>query len=140
MHHGADRPPAGSVAAGDCWTYRAPEGFEDSRIVVGAIVRFEDAPAIVCVSVSAAPQRQPDGSIIAAPIQFLPMSEAAFSQTVRGRDGVGEPAAGFSSSLEAWQSDAGTRGLSYFTVPFEGYLDRMIAVQMAELAAAGQAH
>jgi hypothetical protein len=120
------------IAAGQQWIYRAPEGFEASRIVIGALVRFDDQPPVACISVRNAPQKHPDGSIVAGDVVMLPMSADALVRSVVAYDGAGEPAPGFMEALDGWQSDE--RGLSYFTVPFDGFLDTMIARQMAEIA------
>lgn len=119
------------IAAGQRWTYRAPEGFETSRIVVGAIVRFADSPAIVCCAVTGAPRKLPDGSIDTVTIPFLPMSETAFRASVLACEDEAGVEESFASAFEHWHGDG--RGLSAFTVPFEGYLDRMIALQMAAI-------
>lgn len=120
-----------SFSAGQRWTYRAPEGFEASRIVIGAILRFEDADSIVCCAVTAAPRRNPDGSIDIVTIPFLPITEAALAQTVVSQDGNEEPPAAFADKLQEWCNDP--RGLSTFTVAFDGYLDHLIAHQMAQI-------
>jgi hypothetical protein len=121
--------------AGQRWTYRAPEGFENSRIVIGAIVSFEDGERVVCCSVEGAPQREPDGSVGRVLIPFLPMTEAAFAATAVAADGEAAAPAEFAAGYEAWKADA--RGLSYFTVHFDGFLDKMIARQMAEIVGKG---
>ena len=117
--------------AGQRWSYRAPEGYAGSRIVIGAILAFEGHERVSCCSVEGAPQREPDGSVSRITIPFLPMTEEAFARTVVSADGEGDVADKFVASYEHWKGDA--RGLSYFTVPFEGFLDRMIALQMAEI-------
>lgn len=119
--------------AGQCWAYHAPQGFERSRLVIGAIVTFDGLSPIICCSVAAAAQREPDGSIGAVTIPFLPLSEAAFAATVVVEDPSGAEllAEGFASALEAWRDDP--RGMSCFTVPFDGFLDRLIAHQMAAI-------
>jgi hypothetical protein len=121
------------LRAGDAWTYRAPEGFENSRLVIGAVVRFADQPAIVCVcvGVTAAPQKLPDGSLGSADIPLIPMTEGAVAASIVAPAGVADPPPGFRDAFDAWQQD--DRGLTVFTVPFEGLLDRMIALQMAEI-------
>ena len=48
--------------------------------------------------------------------------------TVVALEGSEAPAEHFRAALDAWQADE--RGLTSFTVPFEGFLDRMIATQM----------
>jgi protocatechuate 3,4-dioxygenase beta subunit len=97
-------------------------------LVIGAIVRFEGADDVACVSITAAPQRQSDGQIAAAPIVLLPMTLTAVAGTVTARDGDGVPMDGFTEAFERWQADE--RGFGCFTVPFEGRLDVMIARQM----------
>ena len=120
-----------SFAAGQRWTYRAPMGFEASRLVIGAILKFEGSSSIICCSVTGAPRRHSDGSIDSVTIPFLPMSEAALTATVVAQDGLEEPAAAFAEKLQEWSNDP--RGLSTFTVPFDGYLDHLIAHQMAQI-------
>ncbi len=117
--------------AGQRWTYRTPEGFEDSRLLIGAVVRFDDHAPIFCCAVTDAPRRCADGTLEAVTIPFLPMSEEALRDTVVAPDGGGAVDDGFATALAEWQTDA--RGLSCFTVPFEGFLDRMIALQMAAI-------
>jgi hypothetical protein len=117
--------------AGDCWTYRPPAGFESSRMIIGAVLRFADQPSIVCVCVTAAPQKLPDGSLRASDIPLIPMSEHAVAASVVSHMGQAEPPADFGAAFTAWHQD--DRGLTVFTVPFEGLLDRMIALQMADI-------
>jgi hypothetical protein len=118
--------------AGQCWTYRAPSGFETSRLVIGAIVTFDGDRSIVCCGVTGAPRRHADGRVEAVVIPFLPMTEQAFRASVVAFEGAAEPPQTFAAKLDEWGNDP--RGLTTFTVPFEGYLDRMIALQMAEIA------
>lgn len=120
------------LAAGQSWMYRAPEGFEASRMVIGAIVTFDGKRSIICSSVYGAPRRRPDGHIETVMIPFLPMTEPAFRASIVAPDGAAEPPEMFARKLQEWSDDP--RGLSTFTVPFEGFLDRMIAMQMAEIA------
>lgn len=118
-------------AAGQRWTYRAPAGFETSRIVIGAVVGFGEGDVVVCAAVAGAPRRMPDGAIQAVIIPFLPFAQAAFAATVVAPDGVDIPPPAFTRELELWAADP--RGLSTFTVPFDGFVDRLIARQMAEI-------
>lgn len=124
---------------GQQWCYRAPIEIAQSRLVIGAILAFADDTRIICVCVNEAVQTAPDGSTTVVALPFLPLTEAALTATVTAPDGHGEVAAQFAEQFEAWREDA--RGLSYFTVPFEGSLDRMIARQMSEIVQtnAGQA-
>jgi hypothetical protein len=77
------------------------------------------------------PHRLPDGSIDAITIPFLPMTSEALSRTVMAPDGPGELPAEFALAFKVWREDP--RGLSAFTVPFEGLLERLIGQQMAEI-------
>jgi hypothetical protein len=119
------------IKAGQAWLYRAPAGFEASRILVGAVLTFPEGAKIVCCAASGAPVRQPDSGVVATTIPFFPMSEAAFAASVVAPDGAAELPAAFHPALETWRADP--RGLAVFTVPFEGSLDRMIALQMAAI-------
>ncbi len=118
------------LAAGQRWAYRAPAGHEDSRIVIGAIVRFDGHEPVICCSVTGAPSERPD-STEPVTISFLPITESAFRQTVTEPDGTCELPEAFASELQGWGTDP--RGLTFFTVPFEGSLDRLIAQQMAAI-------
>lgn len=121
------------LAAGQSWTYRAPQGFETSRLLIGAIASFDGEQHIVLAAAVHAPRLHGDGHIERVTIPFLPMTEDAFRASVLTLDAVAEPLpAVFSEKLAAWQNDP--KGLTTFTVPFEGYLDKMIAHQMAEIA------
>ena len=119
------------IKAGQAWSYRTVPGFESSRLHIGAVLTFGDGASVVCCAVSEAPMRQADGTIAAATIPFLPMSRAAFEQSVVAVSGPAELPQEFRTALEAWRADP--RGLTTFTVPFEGSLDRMIALQMAAI-------
>lgn len=121
-----------TLVAGQRWTYRTPAGFEGSRIVIGAIAHFTDGRDIICCAVSEAPRRHAGGRVEVVTIPFLPMTEAAFRASVVAPDGLSELPADFALRLEEWSNDP--RGLSAFTVPFEGYLDVMIAHQVEEIA------
>jgi hypothetical protein len=123
--------------AGDCWSYRAPAGFESSRIVIGAVLLFADQPTIVCVGVIGAPKKLPDGSLRASDIPLIPMTEHAVAASVVSFMGQAEPPTDFGAAFAAWHED--DRGLTVFTVPFDGLLDRMIALQMAEIVSEDQA-
>lgn len=119
------------ITAGQRWTYRTPAGFEESRILVGAVVSFADSEPVICCMVTGAPRRLPDATVDAVTIPFLPMSQDAFLSSVVAEDGSGEVDDVFRACIDGWLDDP--RGMSAFTVPFEGYLDRMIATQMAAI-------
>jgi hypothetical protein len=120
-------------AAGQSWTYRAPQGFESSRLLIGAIASFDGQRTILCCAVVHAPRRNADGQLDRMTISFLPMMEEAFRASVVALDAeAAELPDCFAPKLEEWSRDP--RGLTAFTVPFEGFLNQMIALQMAEIA------
>lgn len=116
------------LSAGQSWRYRSQASIAPSRLVIGAILTFENRERIICVSV-----RAPDQSDDGPDIPFLPLSEPAFMASVTEVDGTGEVTASFADELAAWHADP--RGLSVFTVPFDGSLDRTIARQMQAILA-----
>jgi len=120
-----------SFEAGQQWAYRAAPEISDSRLVIGALVDFAGGRRIACCAVMGALQRGPDGASERVTIPFLPLTIEALAETVTRLEGPGEPPADFATHLAAWNDDP--RGASYFTVPFEGSLERMIALQMAAL-------
>lgn len=119
-------------AAGQVWTYAAPESIADSRITIGALVEFESGHQLACCSVTGALQKRPDGIYERITIPFLPLTVEALERTVLTLDGDGAVPEAFATHFSIWSEDP--RGASYFTVPFEGTLERMIALQMAEIA------
>jgi hypothetical protein len=125
---------ANAFRAGESWIYRPPAEFDSSRLVVGAVLTFEDREPIVCCAVTGAPRRLADGSVDEVTIPFLPLTASALEASVIGRDGESEVPTEFAQAFRSWSEDP--RGLSVFTVPFDGRLDRLIARQMAEIAGA----
>lgn len=117
--------------AGDQWCYRAPAGYENSRLLIGAVVSFAESQPIICCAVIGAPRLLPDGSVDAVTIPFLPLTAAAMQASVTVQDGAAALPAEFGEALALWQEDA--RGLAAFTVPFEGRLDQLIARQMVAI-------
>jgi hypothetical protein len=120
--------------AGQVWKYAAPHGFETSRMLIGAILSFEDGERVVCCSVEGAPQRTPDGALARITIPFLPMAEDAFARSVVDLEGEAPAPSAFVEAYAEWKTDP--KGFSCFSVPFEGFLDRMIAQQMAQIVGA----
>lgn len=120
-----------ALSAGQRWTFDATHGFDDARIIIGAIVSTGSSERIVCFSVTRAPTTLEGGAHGETAISFIPMSESAFKKTVKMCEGTGDPVENFTAELQAWQNDP--RGLAVFTVPFDGCLDRLLANQAASL-------
>ena len=40
-------------AVGQVWTWPIPEGFEDSRIIIGAVETLEDGEEVICIAATA---------------------------------------------------------------------------------------
>jgi hypothetical protein len=117
--------------AGQRWAYAAPPEIADSRILIGAIVEFEGGRRIACCAVTGAIERGADGTLERITIPFLPLTLDALAATVTETDGSAPLPDEFASHLATWSADP--RGASYFTVPFEGSLERMIGLQMAAI-------
>lgn len=120
-----------TIAAGQSWKYRAPQGFEQSRLVVGAIVKFEVNESIVCCSVLDVPR---GGKTVTFP--FLPLTESAFRASILELDGVAEIPGSFASRLLQWAEDK--EGMMAFKVPFAGSLDQMIELQFGRRTDSGE--
>ena len=119
-------------AAGQSWTYRAPQGFEASRLLIGAIARFDHERNIICAAAIHAPKRHADGRLEQITVPFIPMMDFAFAASAIALDGDAELPDNFLQKLSEWSNDP--KGMTAFTVPFEGCIDQMIAAQMAEIA------
>ncbi|MGE0024147.1 MAG: hypothetical protein AB7S70_11025 [Hyphomicrobium sp.] len=115
------------IATGQSWRYRAPEGFEESRLVVGAIVRFERGENIVCCSVSKLPRKLNGAAHETITLPFLPLTESAFRASVSEQDGVGDLPESFPKRLLMWAEDE--KGMVAFKVPFAGNLEQMVELQ-----------
>ncbi|MEZ5852613.1 MAG: hypothetical protein R3D68_18430 [Hyphomicrobiaceae bacterium] len=120
-----------AFTVGQRWTCPGSASDEGAHLVIGALLTFEAGDVIACCMVTGARQRQPDGSEMRVDIPFLPMTGEALAATVCDLAGTAEVPATFQELFAAWRDDP--RGLSYFTVPFEGRLDLMIARQMAQI-------
>lgn len=120
-----------SLAAGQQWTYNAPQGFENSRIVIGAIANCGEQGRIICFSVLNAPYQAEDGSFQPVTLLFIPMTEAAFLETIVAHDGEADPPERFVEALQGWQNDP--NGLTFFTVPYETTFDRLMTAQASQM-------
>lgn len=120
-----------TFAAGQQWAYAAPPEIADSRLVIGAIVEFEGGRRIACCAITRALERRADGTVDRVTIPFLPITVEALSRTVTTLDGTAPLPEAFVGHLQAWSEDS--RGASYFTVPFEGSMERLIGLQMAAI-------
>lgn len=119
------------LVAGQSWQFNATHGFDDARLIIGALVSLGDGKRIVCFSVTRAPTTLEGGVQSEAMISFIPMAERAFRETITELDGTNSPPPEFSKELESWRTDE--RGLTVFTVSFDGCLDRLLARQAATL-------
>ena len=85
----------------------------------------------MCCAVTGAPGRLPNGSLDTITIPFLPMTSDALTRSVVARDGLEKLPGDFATAFQTWRDDP--RGLTAFTVPFEGLLEHLIARQMEEI-------
>lgn len=132
----AEAPQAAPpFAAGQRWTYRTAPGLESSRLIIGAVATFSYG-RIYCCSIAYAGRTGADGGIERVHIPFLTLTEYALAHTVVALDGTDQLPDSFAARLQEWSEDP--RGMSTFTVPFDGFLDHLISEQVAHLAS-GQA-
>ena len=115
-------PTNHDYAIGQSWTYPVPEGFESSRIVVGAI-EGEGEQTIICVSVTDVPVPHPDGGIGRTTIAFMPFTSQALDATVIGQDGDLTVPDGFEEAHGEWLEDP--EGQRCFDVPFPVILSKL---------------
>ena len=110
-------------SVGQLWTYPSPEGFEDSRVLIGGIMSLENADDIICVSVlnAAVPRRQ--AQVSRATIPFLPFTRTAMEKTVLELDGSDEVPEEFDQAFEAWKDD--TNAKDFFTVALPALLSEL---------------
>lgn len=120
-----------AFAAGQSFRTRARSGVEPI-VTVGAVLRFAEGRTIVACAVSDAEAGRGDGAGAPVVIPFLAFTAEALAASIEGPAPVSPLPDAFGAAFEAWQSDP--RGFSYFTVPFDGSLDRLIAAQMAVIA------
>lgn len=114
-----------TIAAGQCWTYRCPQSFEHSRLVVGAAVKLNDKTNVICCSVLRVPYRPHVAPEPSFTIPFLPMTEEAFRESAVWLVDDVEPK-NFYDSLHVWRSNR--RSMTAFTKPFSGLLDQFVEI------------
>lgn len=112
---------------GQSWTYRVAEGFEQSRLIVGATLEVDDKTSVVCCSVTKAPVAVNGVRGQTFTIPFLPIVTQAFWATALTRDGEAKLPPTFPRHFRRWKDNP--RGLMAFTVPFDGFLDQMFELQ-----------
>lgn len=123
--------------AGQCWTYRTPNGLEASRIVIGAVVTFSGDRSIVCCTITSLRRKDANGHWETFDVPFVPMAPSALRASVCELVGEASVPKGFAEHLRQWDEDP--NGHTAFTVPFEGSLERMIGLQMAQIASRSSA-
>ena len=112
-----------SYVVGQAWTYKAPRGFEKSRLIIGAILTFANHQPIICAAVTKAPMSDMNGRVQPLTIPFLPFSKIAFDQTVLNIDGSAQVPEGFKNHYTSWKNDF--KGIGFINIPFKGLLRSM---------------
>ncbi|MCF6199961.1 MAG: hypothetical protein L3J67_11325 [Hyphomicrobiaceae bacterium] len=115
---------ADGYSVGQSWIYEAPRGFENSRIIIGAILTFASHEPVICASVTSAPMLDASGEVHPLTIPFLPFSKTAFDQTVLDLEGTKDVPEAFSENYKSWKRDA--KGLGFINIPFKGLLRDMV--------------
>ncbi len=114
---------ADSYSVGQSWIYEAPNGFEKSRIIIGAILTFASHEPVICAAVTDAPMKDEEGNVQSLTIPFLPFSKTAFEQTVIRVDGTAPVPESFRDNYKNWKTDS--KGLGFINIPFRGLLRNM---------------
>ena len=109
-----------SYVVGQAWSYKAPAGFERSRIIIGAILTFASHEPIICVAVTKAPMSDIEGRVQPLTIPFLPFSKNAFDQTVMTIGRSAPLPENFINHYTCWKNDL--KGLGFINIPFKGLL------------------
>ncbi len=115
---------ADGYSVGQSWIYEAPRGFENSRIIIGAILTFASHEPVICAAVTSAPMKDQNGEVHPLTIPFLPFSKTAFDQTVLDLEGTIDVPEDFRENYKSWKRDA--KGLGFINIPFKGLLRDMV--------------
>ena len=115
---------ADGYSVGQSWIYEAPRGFENSRIIIGAILTFASHEPVICASVTSAPMKDALGEVHPLTIPFLPFSKTAFDQTVLDLEGMKDIPLAFGENYRSWKNDE--KGLGFINIPFKGLLRDMV--------------
>lgn len=115
-------------AVGQSWAYAALPGFEQSRIVIGAIVANENVGEVICVTLVDVPLIQNQGAAPEpATIDFVPFARSAIDDSVTGTPGQAAPSPIFAELHENWMEE--TEGDDYLTISVPIFLDILMATE-----------
>ena len=114
-----------SYALGQVWEYDAPRGLEDSRLVIGQILVFDEMEPVICCYLKDVPMLNPQGKVRKMPIPFLPFAKSAFDETITREDGVEEVADYFTDHYERWKQDQ--EGIGFIERPLKDLLQDLVA-------------
>lgn len=118
---------------GQVWTYEAPEGFEDSRIIIGSMDDIPEHGEIVCISVTNAPIPQgASGAVDGSTLPFIPFSREAVVKTVLKMEGNSELHKDFADYYSSWRSETG--GKDYFTTTLPIFFEMLVTGSNPNLA------
>ena len=112
--------------AGQSWSYETPPGYEDSRIVIGAIEEVEGVGEIICIRLTNAPLPSPGSSgAQKGDIGFIPFTREAIDKSVKKMEGKVEVGDDFEAIKADWLAD--TKGEDYMPIPVPLFLDMLAA-------------
>ncbi len=112
---------------GQSWSYKTLPGFENSRILIGAIE--EEIPEIgevICISLTHAPMPSTASSVAEmATIPFIPFARDAIDQSVIKLDGDDTLPENFEDLRADWKSE--TDGEDFLPVSVPVFLDMLVS-------------
>jgi hypothetical protein len=119
-----DRSMRKHYEVGQSWSYETLPGFEDSRIVIGAIENVPEFGEIICIRLTNAPLPLPGGSAPdKADIPFIPFARDAIDQSVKKMEGMVETDPGFADLHKGWLAE--TQGEDFMPIPVPMFLDML---------------
>lgn len=109
-----------SYTTGQSWTWVSPEGFEQSRVVIGAIEQTAGGGEVVCVAITGLPVPAAQGEVQLTTISFVPFTREAIDASLKENEGEQPVPDAFTPALEQWR--ANPEGPLAVPVPLPNFL------------------
>ncbi len=112
---------------GQSWSYKTLPGFENSRILIGAIEKeIPEIGEVICITLTNAPLPNPGSSSPdKATIPFIPFARDAIDQSVIKLDGDEKLPDHFEDLRTDWKSE--TDGEDFLPVSVPVFLDMLVS-------------
>jgi hypothetical protein len=117
-----------NYAVGQSWAYAARPGFEQSRIVIGAIEANADVGQVICVTLLDVPLIHAKGEPPQpSTIDFVPFARSAIDESVTGAPAAGQVSPIFAELHGEWKEE--TEADDYLTIPVPVFLEILEAAE-----------